>query len=135
MDYLETLARWQELKQVIPQLVAEERALREGLFGGTFPKPKEGVNKFNLPDGRVLKASYPIQRDFVKDVFAEHELILPELDVGGLPFDLWASLVKAKFSLDLKGYRELENGQQSAFDRLLVIKPGLPTLEIVEAKE
>ena len=54
MDYFETLARWQELQEAIKHMQAEEKALRQGIANGTFPEPKEGVNKLVLEDGQVI---------------------------------------------------------------------------------
>lgn len=124
MDYFETLERWQELQAVIPKLQAEEKALREGLFKGTFPNPEEGVNKKELPDGRVLKGTHKLYRNV-------QERELPNLKLSP---KLKEKLFKKKHSLVTGQYRKLDDKTRKQVDSVLIIKPGLPTLEIVEPK-
>lgn len=124
MSYYETLNRWKELKEAISRLQDEERALREGLFGGTFPNPEEGTNKVELPDGRTLKGVYPINRKVV-------EKELPTLD---LPPKAKSKLFKVKHSLVISEYRKLDEETRKKVDSVLSIKPGLPRLEVVEPK-
>ena len=111
MGYYETLERWQELKEAIAKLQAEERALREGLF-----------NKYELPDGRILKANYPLRRSVV------------ESNLSAVPKDIREKVFKEYHKLSTGAYRELTDAQRAKVDIALNIKPGLPSLEIVEAK-
>ncbi len=122
LDYYETLDRWQELQATIKQLQAEERALREGIFEGSFPDPVEGTNTIELPDGRKLKAVYKIYRNTDEDAYE----LLP---VGG------KEVFRAKHVLSTTLYRALSDAKRAVVDRALTIKPaGLPTLSIVAAK-
>lgn len=126
MDYMETVERWLELKETVRKLQDEERALREGLFQGTFPSPDEGVNKAELPDGRILKGTYKIHRSLtdIED--------FRKLRLNG---DLENQLIRVKHDLVIAAYRRLDSDTRKKVDSVLVIKPGLPTLELVEAKE
>lgn len=123
MDYFETLDRWAVVKESIRQLQAEERALREGIFNGTFPEPTEGVNKVELPDGRVLKGTYRINRRVLED------------RLTSVPKDIREKAFKLRHSLNTGAYRDLTDAQRAKVDEALDIKPGLPSLDIIEPPE
>ena len=123
MDFFETLERWSELKEAIARLQGEERALRQGLFDGTFPDPHEGTNKFELEDGRVIKGVLKINRK-VSD---------PE-GVAALPKKERDVVFKTEYTLRTTPYKNLDDIQRKAIDRLITATAGLPTLTLVEAK-
>ena len=52
-----------------------------------------------------------------------------EFLASGIPL---GDVVQFKPSLNLKAYRALTVDQQRSFDRCLVVKPSLPTLEVIE---
>lgn len=125
MDYFATLDRWYQLTEAIARLQAEERALREGLFNGTFPSPREGVNKVELPDGRVLKGTYRINRKVLED----------KLQEAKFPKSLRDNVFKTKHDLIVSAYRNLDEDTRNAVDAVLEIKPaGLHGLELVLPK-
>lgn len=121
-QYYETLRKWQELQVAIAKLTGEERALREALFRGAFPKPKEGVNNYPLPDGRKLKGTMKIYRNVVQDA------------VDTLPEHLREEVLKTKYELKVGPYKQLDDLIRKQVDGILRITDGLPTLEIVEPK-
>lgn len=121
MDYFETLLRWQELQAIIPKLQAEERALREGLFKGSFPDPVEGTNKLELPDGRILKAVHKLYRTVDEKALATITLTKAQRE----------KLFRTKHELKVSAYKSLDKGTRKLVDSVLTIKPGLPTLEVV----
>lgn len=123
MEYMEALERQQELAAAIKHMQAEERALREGLFNGTFPAPREGTNEYTLPDGRIVKGTFKLNRSLNED---ELKGVLKQL--GWKKAD---APVRTKTELDLTRYRELPDETRAIFDTALEIKPGLPTLEVV----
>lgn len=125
MDYYGALARWQELKQAIEVMSEEERMLREGLFNGTFPEPEEGTNEYTLPDGRIVKGVYKLNRKLNEDVLPD---VVAEL--GWTPKSKKLP-IRTKQELDLKKYRTLDDEQRAIFDQALTITPGLPSLEVV----
>jgi hypothetical protein len=122
MEYMEMLGRWRELQVSIRHLQDEEKQLREQLFEGTFPDPVEGSNKYELPDGSVLKGTYKLNRKFVK---------------GFTPQDLKVStelrnmLVSIKYDLSVAAYKKLDEQTRKKVDSVLEIKPGLPSLELI----
>ena len=123
MDWLQKLERWAELRESIKHLTDEEKSLREELFTASFPNPKEGTNKVQLADGRILKGHYRIYRK-----------VMP-LDYEQLDERLQAACFELKPSLKIKPYRALSLPDMAAADRALYIKAGLPGLELVEAKK
>lgn len=127
MSYFDTLARWHELNTAIKHMQAEERALREGLFAGTFPEPEEGTNKVELPDGRILKAVHKIYRNVDAEALANQ----PK---GWLPKKVLDEVIRHKPELVIKAYRGLEGDTKKKLDDILIIKPGLPSLELIEPK-
>lgn len=123
MTYEQTLERWQEVQAAVKRLQDEERTLREGLFNGTFKNPTEGVNKQELPDGRILKGTYKLYRN------------VDQKAVVNLPEDLRERVIKIKYDLQLSTYRKLSSEERKQVDGIITVKPGMPGLEIVEPKE
>lgn len=121
-EYYETLRRWQELQVTVAKLQAEERALRESLFKGAFRRPKEGVNNYELPDGRILKGTRKIYRNVIQDA------------IGSLPEPLRTEVLKPVWELRVGPYKKLDKEQQKIVDSVLKISEGLPTLDVVEPK-
>jgi hypothetical protein len=125
IDWNAALARWEELSLALKTLGAEEKALREQLFAGSFPSPKEGVNTSDpLPDGRTLKGTYKINRTVVMDKVTDLKVDI----------NTFNSLFKLKYDLVTAQYRLLDPKLQKKVDAVLKIQPGLPSLEIVAAK-
>lgn len=123
-SYYETLARWQDLTESIKQLQGEERALREGLFEGAFPHPAEGTNTMELPDGRKLKGVFKINRIVDEDGLLNLKLTPTQM----------TRFFRRKHSVRISVYKELVDDERKVLDTVIVSKPGLPTLSIVEAK-
>jgi hypothetical protein len=122
MQFDAAVDRWQYLKDTIKQFVQEERELRQALFGGMFPAPREGTNKIQFPDGRVAQATYSLNRTFkVKNPFE----VLPK------PIADMVIRTKTEYELDLKQYRLLDPASKKKVDEQLVVKPALPTLEVL----
>jgi hypothetical protein len=124
MEYMQALSRWQELTATIKHLQSEERTLREGLFAGTFPSPEEGTNTYELPDGRIVKGTYKLNRKLLEDALPA---VLKKLKMAKKD-----APIRTKVELDLKGYRDLSDKDRHVFDEALDIKPALPTLEVVQ---
>jgi len=127
-DYLAKLALWQKTKSQVDQLSANEKRLREELFGVAFPTPVEGTNNVDLPEGWKLKGVLKINRTL-------DEAALPAVmnAVRGMNFNP-DPLVRYKLELALKDYKALPENVRHVFDAALTIKPGLPTIELVAPK-
>lgn len=125
------LAEWEKAKAAVPaaaQVIAREQELRKKVIATVFPEPAEGVNKFDLANGWVLKATCPVTRT-VDD--AAFDLLRPKLAELGVIADI---LVKTKLSLETKAYRNLSDATRALVDEALTIKPGSYTLELVPPK-
>lgn len=122
------LETWYNLDKQIKDLKAHEVLLRRKIFNGLFAEPTEGTNSHKLPDGAVVKGKYVISRTV--DIGALNAL-REKFAVAGIHAD---ELVKYTPELKLSGYRELTAEQQQLFDQALVVKEGMPGLEIVIPK-
>jgi hypothetical protein len=122
------LETWYKLDQQIKDLKSHEVLLRRKIFGGLFTDPVEGTNSHALPDGAVVKGKRVISRTI--DIGALNAL-REQFAVAGIRAD---ELVKYTPELKVSGYRELTAEQQHLFDQALVIKDGMPGLEIVIPK-
>lgn len=129
------LVKWYEMRQQIAVLNAAESELRARIFKHYFKTPEEGVNSQALNDGTgaVLKGTHVINRtvdqaslDALRKELADAESKLPEIPVD--------ELIRWKPELKVGEYRKLSTKQRKAFDRVLVIKPGMPQLEITIPK-
>ena len=125
MDYMETLSHWETLKGQIKHLQERERELREGLFAGTFPTPEEGTNEYPLPDGRIVKGTYKLNRTL------DDELLADLVKKRKVTAKVAEKIKRITVALDLAAYRELTDKQRLAVDEAITTKPGLPTLEVV----
>lgn len=129
ISFSERLAVWYEMEINLGLLKAQEMTLRKELFAEAFPTPKEGTNKFSLPDGYVLDGQYKLDRKI--DVAAYTQL-LPKLREAKIPVD---KLLKWTPNLVISEYRTLDKESLHFFDQCLIIKPGAPAMEIVKPKK
>ena len=125
------LADWEAARKEVPAavlVIAREQDLRKKVIATAFPEPAEGVNRFDLANGWVLKATCPVTRT-VDD--AAFDLLRPKLAELGVIAD---TLVKIKLSLETKPYKNLSDATRALVDEALTIKPGSYTLELVPPK-
>lgn len=105
-----------------------EMVLRKKIFNGCFPAPEEGTNTTEIFAGWNLKATHKIDRKPKEELlktFAE------ELKAAELPL---SDLIKMKPELSVTAYKKLSDEQRKIFDKVLEIKPGAPSIEIVKQK-
>jgi hypothetical protein len=127
---LEHLKEWYTLKQQLEELRNKEVVLRQFLFAGLFPEPKEGVNTHPINDGTgaVVKGTHVINRAVQLEPLEELKKSLegnnnlPQLDLN--------KLIRWKPEVATKEYRTLSDEERHMFDQCLVIKPGMPGLDI-----
>jgi len=132
---LEHLKEWYALKQQVDELKGKEVVLRQFIVAGLFPDPKEGTNTHPLNDGTgaVAKATHVINRAVQVEQLEELEKSL-ETDNNLPKLDL-DKLIKWKPEVAIKEYRTLTDEERHLFDQVLVIKPGMPGLEIMIPKK
>lgn len=124
-EKLDLIEQWQALKSQVANLQEQEKALRKRLIEENFkdvnPEKDEGTHRSG-----ILRVRFGMTRTVNSDdlLRLQDEFLASGIDLG--------SLVQFKPSLNLKSYRALTVDQQRSFDRCLVVKPSLPTLEVVE---
>lgn len=122
------LEEWYKTKEKLGKLKVQEEILRRKIFGGWFPNAVEGVNKLDLPDGYVLKATRIINRSVDDAAFRASQ---EELAKAGIPTD---QIVAYKPELKVGVYRKLTDEQIHLMDTVLIVKDGMPQMEIVKPK-
>lgn len=121
-NYFKVLGQWQDTKAELESLKRKEAQLRKLLFEGAFPNPVEGVNTITLVDGTIIKGTHKIARNI-------DEAALPAV-LEKMPEGIRDSLVAYKPSLSTSAYRKLTAEERKIFDQALIVKPGMPTLEV-----
>jgi hypothetical protein len=116
------MERWEELTEALARLQAEERALREAIFAGTFPNPKEGMNTYTLPDGRKVKGQYRINRK------------VEQTKAASLPTKIRNKFFRTKYELNKTAFNDGDEEELSVVYEVLTETPGLPGLDIVYPK-
>ena len=132
---LEHLKEWYELKQQLDELKNKEVVIRQFICNGLFKDPVEGVNKHDIADGTgaVAKMTHVINRAVQEEPLEElrksleTDNNLPKLDLD--------KLIRWKPEVAIKEYRLLTDEERHLFDQALVIKPGMPGLEIMIPKK
>jgi hypothetical protein len=125
----EDINTWYLLQQQLADVKDKEMALRKKIFAATFTQPKEGTNTQALTKGWVMKGQYKVDR---KVEVAALTTLSAELREHGIPVD---ELISYKPELQLATYRALTDAQRAEFDKILIIKPGAPSLEIMLPKK
>jgi hypothetical protein len=132
---LDHLKEWYELKKQMDEMKNKEVVLRQFIFAGLFPTPEEGTNTYPLNDGTgaVAKGVHTINRAVQVELLAELAKVQAMPDSNQPKLEL-EKLVKWKPEVSIKEYRLLTDEQRLLFDQVLVIKPGMPGLDIVIPK-
>lgn len=125
----EEFNEWYDLKLKLESLKERESELRKKIFSAYFTEAHEGTNKLELQGGYTLNGKRVINRTIDKGAMVS---LTPELQAAGIRLD---DIVEWKPSLKLSVYRKLSEEQTKLFDQILVIKDGMPGLEIVAPKE
>lgn len=127
----EYLAGWETVAKAAKALSALEMTMRKGLFATCFPHPKEGTNNYKLPDGRTLAGNYKITRNIDE---TQVQLARSEYDLVNDRPVLFDELIKTKVELVTASFRKLEANREGeaykAASRMIVAKPGAPSLEV-----
>ena len=131
------LAKWFLLKKQLAEVKTAEILLRTRIFKFFFPTPEEGTNTHPLKDGTgaELKAVHSIDRKVDE---GELEALKAALEAAKgnekdnlhgleIPFD---DLIVWKPELKVAAYRKLTEAQREVFERVLVVKPGSPQVDI-----
>lgn len=135
------LSKWYLLKKQLAEVKTAESLMRSRIAKFFFPTPDEGTNTHPLKDGTGanLKMVHTIDRKVDEGELAALKAALeaaasnPEDNLHGmeLPFD---DLIVWKPELKIGAYRKLSEAQREVFERVLVVKPGMPQLDITIPK-
>ena len=135
------LAKWFLLKKQLSDVKAAEAMMRSRIFKFFFKTPEEGTNTHPLKDGTgaVLKGTHVIDRKVDE---AELEALKAALEAAKsdekdnlhgleIPFD---DLIVYKPELKVAAYRKLSEAQAEVFERVLIVKNGMPQMDITIPK-
>lgn len=127
--YLRMLDAWEQVDQLRALIGECEVDMRLKLFAGAFANPKEGTNSHKLPDGRVLKGQYKINRYINEEALKVSLDTLRERGVANTD-----ALVKYKPELAKSEWNSLSDESKLVFSPAITSKPGMPTFEITIPK-
>lgn len=135
------LSKWYLLKKQLGEMKSAEAMMRSRIAKFFFPTPDEGTNTHPLKDGTGanLKMVHTIDRkvdegelEALREAMAAAEED-PTNNLHGLELD-FSKLIVWKPELKIGEYRKLTEAQRQVFDRILVVRPGMPQLDITIPK-
>jgi hypothetical protein len=135
------LSKWYLLKKQLAEVKTAESLMRSRIAKFFFPTPDEGTNTHPLKDGTGanLKMVHTIDRkvdegelEALREALSKAEEN-PQDNLHGLELD-FTKLIVWKPELKIAEYRKLTEAQRAVFDRILVVKPGMPQLDITIPK-
>ena len=135
------LSKWYLLKKQLAEVKTAESLMRSRIAKFFFPTPDEGTNTHPLKDGTGanLKMVHTIDRKVDEGELEALKVALAaaadnaEDNLHGLELD-FDKLIVWKPELKIAEYRKLSEAQREVFERVLVVKPGMPQLDITIPK-
>lgn len=127
--YLRMLDAWEAVDQLRSLIQDCEMDMRLKLFAGAWANPKEGTNSHKLPDGRVLKGQYKINRYIDEAALPATLEALRERGVANTD-----ALVRYKPELAKREWNALSEENKLIFSAAVTSKPGAPSFEITIPK-
>lgn len=134
-QWSDTAAKIAAIKAELKIMEAAERKMRQGItnslvafFGDDL---KEGVNNYELSNGRTLKFTHKVTRTLDADKLREAEQQFNE--ANDVPSDVhFDDLVRIKYEVSVSTLRKLDvNGTAyRAFAHAMTTKPATPLLDI-----
>lgn len=124
---------WWQKQQQLSVLKDEEMALRKQVVEQHFADAKVGTNKHELGGGYLLKAAikeiYSIPKSEATGDYTHVAAVLEKLPPG-----VAHDLVVWKPELSVTAYKNLTAEERAIVNEFVLIKPGAPSLEVVEPK-
>jgi hypothetical protein len=135
---LKTIEQWYNIAQQLDKLKADEAALRPAICKFYFLKPDEGTNTRDdvMPNGWLIKMVHKINRTVdepammafkspeIKDGVVQNQSKFEAADINA------DALFKVKYELVTSEYRKLTDEQRKIVDQVLIIKDGMPQLDV-----
>lgn len=125
-EQAEKLTLWKRTSEELAKLKAREMRLRKELTETLFSEAPEGTTTLTLTGDWKLKATVKMNRSLDEAALPG---VLEQLGIG-----IVDDVVRYKPSLDLRNYKKLNDEQRAIFDEAVIMKPGAPTLQLVEPK-
>lgn len=134
----EYVTEWYALKQEIAKrkaemadIVTREMSMRKAIaesIDKVMPL-KEGVNKMNLPDGRVVKLTHKLNWKVDVEHLSTTREKFEQINDRPVEFD---DLLRVKYELDKKSYNKLGDNAKTVVSSMLTVSPAAPDIEIVD---
>ena len=121
---MDDLIAWYKAKDELAKWKNIEALLRPKLFRHFFPDPEEGTNTYVLPDGYQVKGIRTISREIDPGAWTA---LVPQFQEKKINAE---ALIKRKPELIISEYRKLTAEEIHLVDQALIIKDGMPSLEI-----
>ena len=136
--FLEYVAAWdaaraqiEQIEKTLKPLKAKElemrKALAESIQTALGDKLKEGMNTYDLGDGRSLALGYMLDRKIEESEVASAREAYAQLNDRPVEFD---ALLRIKYELNKRDFDKLSAAGKAAISDMVVTKPAAPTLEI-----
>ena len=116
-----------ELKTLAETEMAMRKAIAESVRTALGDSLKEGVNRFDMADGRRLKFTYAVTRAIDESQIAVAKDAYAKVNDAPVTFD---QLLRVKYELEKKEWNKLGAGGKLAVSAMVTAKPAAPTLEI-----
>lgn len=116
-----------ELKTLTETEMAMRKAIAESVKTALGDKLKEGVNRFDMADGRKLKLTYAVTRAIDEAQIAVAREAYSKVNDAPVTFD---ELLRVKYELAKAEWNKLGAGGKLAVSAMVTAKPAAPTLEI-----
>lgn len=127
------ISDWLDAKAKKAELEARERDLRERVIAAHFNEPNElaeGTHTHKLAHGWALKVESKRNRKLTIEP-SEVPRLIETLEKGWGATDV----IRTKYELGIKAYRELPNDARAVVNRTIETTHATPTLELVEPKK
>lgn len=125
--YEEVVSEWETVKKQLDRLKAKELTLRTILFEQGFPTPKVGVNKLELIDGRIVKATHKINESISsKDVGQ----MVNKIRETGYNEDM-DTLFTLRFEYNKKKMAEAPSYIYKVVEQYVSRRPATPQIEVI----
>jgi hypothetical protein len=129
-DRDDLIVTWRQAKYTLDEAKKIELTLRQEIVADCFTEDQvEGTERIELGKGWEIKAVKKMNYRFI----GKQEEIVSVL--GKLPHEVSKRLATWKATLSTREFKLLDNTQNKIVSEVIEIKPGTPTLELIQPKE
>lgn len=131
----QVLQKWLDANKALTDAKAVEATLRQKVVEMYPFEADEGTERVPLANGYELKVVKKLNYTLNNKDDATDKALTKLEEMGERGKLIAERLVSWKPTLSISEYRELTAGERGIIDEVLTIKPGLPSLELVEPKD